>query len=92
MPMSINEWRASVIQTWRQQRGADDRRGHERRLFEHGAATKGRIASEGAAVGSPLTAYGRQQIEGEWFSREVNDLFWTPEASAFFDAKTAGFD
>jgi hypothetical protein len=28
--------------------------------------------------------------EVKYFSPEVNDLFWTPEASALFGAKTAG--
>ena len=48
------------------------------------ARTLGSCGSGGASRLLPKVTLGLGRIKGEWFSREVNDLFWTLEASACF--------
>ena len=46
---------------------------------------RGRDGSCGASRLLPEVTLGLGLIEVEYFSREVNDLFWTPEALTYFD-------
>lgn len=46
---------------------------------------RGRGGSGGASRLLPGVTLGLVRIEVYYFSREVNDLIWTPEALAYFD-------